>query len=210
MTLFLGLTQLNEIPNRRDTVNQQVNRSTFRINSTTGAFTEYDKALIGRQVRTFDWYMPNRTSINAYRAFMAERQGRLVPFWVPTWHHDLKMSADVLTLTNTIHIVNFGYTQHLFDSTFTFRRYLAFILLGKGVQFIKRIDACAEVGTEETITFDSNLPYPTFDRTQWMLSFLTLCRLENDNNKLHWATTGVAEASFDMREVPQEMPLVPV
>jgi hypothetical protein len=45
---------------------------------------------------------------------------------------------------------------------------------------------------------------------QWMLSFLTLCRLDQDEILLHWHGKECAEAEFVVVELPQEMLAVPV
>jgi hypothetical protein len=206
--IYLGSTVLTVDPNRRDLVNQTFDRSKFRIDSATGPFTEYDKALIGRQLRTFNWYMGTRAAINDYKAFLAERQGRLVPFWVPTWHHDLVLAADIIVPSGSIDIQNIGYTRFLFDPLYTWRRYVAFIKIGSGIQYIRRINTAIENTDTETLTLDA-APTGPIVVDQWMLSFLTFCRLESDTVPMTWHTLTVAEAAFDMRELPQEMPTTP-
>jgi hypothetical protein len=93
---YLGLTVLTEDPNRRDQPTHTADRSKVRIDSVTGPFTETEKAKAQKQKRPFSWYMETRAEIDLFRAFRAERKGKLVPFWLPTWHHDLVLSEDVL------------------------------------------------------------------------------------------------------------------
>lgn len=207
--IYAGFTVLTEDPNRRDAVTQQSNRTKTRIDSGTGPFTEVSPALAPRAVRSFNWYMPNRAAIDAFRAFMAERAGRLTPFWVPTWHHDLQLAADVLTLATTLDVIDIGYSRYQFDATQTWRRHLAFIQIGHGIQFIRRIDGAVEATPVETLTLDS-APASTMIKGQWMLSLLTLCRLELDSYDLKWHGRAIAECAFDIREIPQEMTPVPV
>lgn len=205
--IFLGLTVLTEDPNRRDSVSQQYTRSKIRIDSTTGNFTEIEKAKASRMVRTFEWFMPDRASIAVFLAFRNERQGRLVPFWVPTWHHDLILDHDIVAGSSLV-VRNVGYTRYKFDTRYTWRRYIAFIQIGAGIQYIRRIDNATETPTRETLTLDTATP-ATLVKGQWMLSFLTLCRLDKDEVPMHWHLPTAAESSFDIREIPNEMPQVP-
>lgn len=207
--IYAGFTVLTEDPNRRDAVTQQANRTKTRIDSQTGPFTEVSPAQAPRGVRTFNWFMPDRPSIDAFRAFMAERAGRFTPFWVPTWHHDLQLAGDVLSPASTLNVIDIGYSRYQFDSTQTWRRHLAFIQIGVGLQFIRRIDGAVEASPVETLTLDSATASAMLNG-QWMLSLLTLCRLESDSYDLKWSGRNVAECSFDIREIPQEMTPVPV
>lgn len=206
---YLGLTVLTEDPNRRDPIAQDFNITKFRMDSGTGAFTEVTKGTASRMVRSFNWFMENRAAINAFKAFLAERQGALVPFWIPTWHHDLQLPGDVLVPATSLDVINVGYTQHQFDPVQTWRRHLAFIQIGAGIQFIRRIDGATENITTETLTLTS-APPSVLLKSQWMLSFLTLCRLESDNVKIHYHGKTVAECTFDVREIPNEMTPVPI
>lgn len=207
--IYAGYTVLTEDPNRRDAVTQQSNRTKTRIDSGTGPFTEVSPASVGRAVRSFNWYMDSRAAIDQFRAFMAERAGRLVPFWLPTWHHDLQLAGDVPSPLSTLDVININYTRYQFDTTETWRRHLAFIRIGVGIDSIRRIDGAVEHVTTETLTLDS-APSSAMVKGQWMLSFLTLCRLEKDDYDLRWQGRTVAECTFDVREIPQEMTSVPV
>lgn len=207
--IYEGLTVLTEDPNRRDQVSQSFTRSKVRVDSGTGPFTDVSKTTVGRQVRQFTWFMPNRAEIQAFRTFMSERAGRLVPFWIPTWHHDLQLDTDVLVPSATLTVINVGYSRYQFDAVNTWRRHLAFIKIGAGIQFIRRIDASTEATTTEQLSLAS-APDSTMVKGQWMLSFLTMCRLESDQYTLDWYSKTVAEATFAIRELPQETTPVPV
>jgi hypothetical protein len=207
--IFLGLTVLTEDPNRRDDPTHTAERSKIRTDSVTGPFSELEKGFSQQQVRPFSWFMGSRADIDAFRAFREERKGRLVPFWIPTWHHDVILATAGIVGNSSITVRNINYTRHMFAPPTTWRRYLALIKIGSGIQYIKRIDAAVEGVDTEELTLDSplavNLPV-----SQWMLSFLTLCRVETDEISLHWHSPTSAEASFSVRELPLEMPVVPV
>lgn len=202
--IYLDLTVLTEDPNRREDPQYTARRAKVRIDSVTGPFTEVEQSTSQRQLRPFSWYMGSRADINAFRAFLAERKGRLVPFWIPTWHHDLSLNAEALIATSEIVVDNINYTRHQFNDTETWRRHLAFIKIGSGVQFIKRIDGAIESTATEALTLNSALGEGLVPG-DWMLSFLTLCRLETDDITLHWHSPTIAEAVFNVIELPNEM-----
>lgn len=208
--IYNGVTVLTEDPNRREVPTHQSNKSKTRLDNLTGVFTEFIKGDANRNARPFSWFMDSRDSINAFLAFLDERKGRWAPFWVPTWHDDLMLASDGDGTLATIEVQNINYSRHQFDSLYTWRRHLAFIKRGAGIQFIKRIDGAVETSsTLETLTLDSALGQD-LPKDDWMLSFLTLCRLESDEIELHWHNTDIAEADFNVIELPFEMPQVPV
>lgn len=207
--IFLGTPVLTEDPNRRDDPTHTATRSKIRTDSITGPFSEVEKARVQQQVRPFSWFMGSRADIDAFRAFREERKGRLVPFWIPTWHHDVILAVDGIAANSSITVRNINYSRHMFAPPATWRRYLAFIKIGAGVQFIRRIDGAIEAGDVEDLTLDAALG-TTLVVSQWMLSFLTLCRVESDDIMLHWHSPTTAEATFSVRELPLEMPVVPV
>lgn len=207
--IYLGLTVLTEDPNRREDPSHTANRSKIRTDPITGPFTETEKGKAQRQVRPFSWYMEDRAAINDFRAFQAACKGRLTPFWVPTWHHDLVLASAGLPASASVEVENINYSRHQFNSVETWRRYVSFIKIGTGVQFIKRVDAAVEGLNTETLTLDSLLGIDLIPG-QWMLSFLTMCRLESDDINLHWHSKTCAEAEFNVIELPQEMVPVPV
>jgi hypothetical protein len=206
---YLGLTVLTEDPNRRDQPTHTADRSKVRIDSVTGPFSETEKGKAQKQHRPFSWYMETRAEIDLFRAFRAERKGKLVPFWLPTWHHDFVLAEDVLSTAGSVNVFNINYTRHQFDVNETWRRHLAFIKIGVGIQFIKRIDGSTEGINTELITFPDAVGVGML-ANQWMLSFLTLCRLDQDEILLHWHSKNCAEAEFQVVELPQEMLAVPV
>jgi hypothetical protein len=207
--IYLGLNVLTEDPNRRDEPTHTASRSKVRIDSITGPFTEVEKGAAQRQSRPFSWYMDSRQAINEYRDFLSAQKGRLVPFWIPTWHHDIRSAGDISGSSGVVDIEYIGYTRHQFNTNTTWRRHLAFIQIGVGVNQIRRIDASIELVGTEKLTLDAatGIDMP---KDQWMLSFLTLCRLNTDSVTLHWHSPTVAEATFEVIELPQEMPVVPV
>jgi hypothetical protein len=116
------------------------------------------------------------------------------------------MLSDVLAGTAVIPLHNTNYTKFFWDPVNKWRRYLAFIKIGTGISFIRRIDIATEDSfTQETITVDAVVPVNLIPG-EWMLSFLTMCRLDADAITTHWHGLQLAEAVLSLRELPLEAP----
>lgn len=204
--IYLGTTVLTEDPNRKEVPTHTLLLSKARNDSLTGAFSELVKAPVQQQTRPFNWFMGSRADIVAFETFRAARKGRLAPFWVPTWQHDLYLQSNIAAGDTILPMVNVGYTKYFWDADNRWRRYLAFIQIGTGINFIRRIDSATEdTGLQETIELDSGVPV-NLVVGQWMLSYLTMCRLDSDVVVMKWLGENIAEAALTFRELPLEVP----
>jgi len=109
MQTYLGLTVLNVEPNRREDVTHLYRRKKLRLQSRVGKFTEADQGETARVTRRFHWFLDGITRIDEFRTFLDTRKGRLVPFWVPTWHRDLALAQTRLASDNDLIIRWVGY-----------------------------------------------------------------------------------------------------
>lgn len=178
-------------------------RSVFRHDSRTGKLRVLDRSGVAiLQPSGFVWLMEGRAEIQAYRDFIAARKGALVPFWVPTWRHDLQMSVDLASGNVNLSVTKIGYTKFMFSTPA--RRHLAF-LLADGTKYYRKVTAAAESTDTETLTLDSSISV-LVPAASTMLCFLTLCRLAVDDPELAWHNRDLAEAVLDLVELPQEAP----
>lgn len=204
--IYLGFPVLTEDPNRRDIPTHTLQLSKTRNDSVTGPFTEIVKGPVQQQVRPFSWFMGSRADVVAFEAFRDSCAGRLNPFWAPTWQHDLYLQTVVIAGTAVIPLVNTNYTKFFWDPVNKWRRYLAFVRIGTGISFLRRIDVATEDSAiQETITVDSAVPVNLIPG-EWMLSFLTMCRLDTDVVVTHWHGPALAESVLTFRELPLEAP----
>lgn len=178
-------------------------RSIFRHDSRTGKLRAVDRSGVAViSPGGFIWLMEGRNEIQSYRDFIAARKGALVPFWVPTWQHDLPMAADLTAGNVNLSIVKIGYTKFMFAASA--RRHLAFIL-ADGTKYYRKVTAATEGTDTETLTLDSSIGV-SVPAASTMVSFLTLCRLAVDDPELVWHSRDVAEAVLDFVELPREAP----
>lgn len=204
--IYLGTTVLTEDPNRRDTpTHTQVLSKTRQVN-TTGPFNEIVKGGSIQQLRPFSWFLGSRADVTTFETFRDTNKGRLGRFWVPTWQHDLLLITNVTAGASVIPLRNMGYTKYFWSPTKKFRRYLALIKMGQGIVYLRRIDSAVEdTALQETITLDTAVPV-NMTVGEWMLSFLTMCRLDSDTVRTHWHSPTLAEAELTFRELPLEVP----
>ena len=175
-------------------------RTIQKIDFNTGKFKAFDRSGSAiSKTKGFLWTMHGRAEIAAFRTFFAARKGRLVPFRVPTWQHDLELAAPVSAQSTTIVIKNTWYTPYQFENPA--RRHLCFIFLdGSGRKIYREVIAAVESRSTETLTLDSPLGV-NIAPDMCMVSFLNLVRLASDSVELVWITSEVAEAELEFVEI---------
>lgn len=153
-------------------------------------------------VRTFEWFANGRTECSTLRAFLEARQGRLVPVWVPTWCWDLNIATNALAGSASIVVSALGYTNLLFP--FPARQHLA--IVGGGTFVCRKVNTAVDNGDgTESLGLDAAIG-SDLTAGKALVSFLTLCRLEEDRTPIRWYGRNNAEATIRFREVPLEIP----
>ena len=203
MAVYLGYDVLEIEPNAGVQREHSYTRSLARLDSQAGKLRVTDRSgLPVVEPAGFGWLMEGRTEIQTYLDFLAAQKGSLVPFWCPSWQHDLVMSVDLAALSVSLVVVKMGYTQFMFADPA--RRHLAF-LLDDGTKHYRKVIATAEGAQTETLTLDSGISV-LVPALSTMLGFLRLVRLAVDDPELAWHTREVAETTLDFVELPQEAP----
>ena len=204
--IYLGTMVLTEDPNRREAPTHTQLLSKTRQTNTTGAFNEITKGTTGQQLRPFSWFLGSRADITEFELFRDTVLGRLKPFWVPTWQHDLLLATPITAGASVIPLLNTGYTKYFWNPAKNYRRYLALIKMGQGIVYLRKIITAVEDSPiQETITLDAAVPV-NMVVGEWMLSYLTMCRLDSDTVKTHWHGPALAEVELTFRELALEAP----
>jgi hypothetical protein len=147
----------------------------------------------------------NRAAISDWWGFLDRRQGRRVPFWLPTWEHDFEPITIHNGFSGSIDYDANGYAS-LIDGA-DGRKDLAIIYLqdgqvySAGHQQYTRITAATDNGDgTETINCPLTFVYDE-DRPGVKISFLRFCRLESDSIEIAWETTTAARTQTIFREL---------
>jgi hypothetical protein len=149
--------------------------------------------------------MLSHADVSLFRAFLAARQGRFRPFWLPSWGADLVLAQDVAAADAGIKIENMFYTRFYFPSKA--RRYVALIPASGGPGKVYRhIIAAVDNGDgTETLTFDAAVG-AYFPAASTMVSLLAFARLGADEIEIEWDNTELAYCRLALQELPREAP----
>jgi hypothetical protein len=202
-TQYRGIDVLEVSPNWAGAMKRTIKRSLVVLDSKTGDVTVEPKGSSPVPTAPFNYWIDGRANVASFRAFIDRRRGRLTPFWVPTWDQDLLLAHDVAAADTTIKVAASGYTRYQFPAVS--RRDLAFISRAGSLVYARATGSVENGDGTETITFASpigaNLP-----ASKTMISFLVLCRLDQDAIDLEWTSSDHADAVVATAEVPREVP----
>lgn len=204
---YLGYDVLEINYNRLGDIAEQVHRNFVVLDSVTGIKTSDEHSPAPNSLRPFTWTAIGREEIAAMMDFLDSRKGRAVPFWLPSYQWDLSLAEDIVA-TQTIITINWvRYVQQLWGTTAA-RRHVSIWTLESETMDHYRISDAVDPGDylTEILTLDPPAirDYPV---TQRVISFLKLCRLEQDLVEISHPRVGVAQATIQVREIPLEAPL---
>lgn len=204
MSTYLGIDVLDEaFHNLREAITQAFGRTGEAIGSPVGRSFWDDHPGQPQPSRSFEWYAPNRPAIGALRAFLDARQGRVVPFWAPTYTGELVLAQAALSGQSALRVHATGYRPYLFP--LPARQHLA-LLSADGTFLRRKVTLAIDNGDgTDTLSLDAALTVDVTPATT-IVCFLTLCRLESDLVPIRWGKPGHAEASLPLVEVPLEVP----
>ncbi len=147
----------------------------------------------------------NRTQISEWLGFLDRRQGRRVPFWMPSWEKDFQPVTINNGVNGSIIYTANGYAGWI--NVASGRKDIAIIYLQQGQVYAAghhqrvRITAATDNGNgTETINCPLNFVYDE-DKAKIRVSFLRYCRLESDAVEIAWKTNCIAFTRVAMREM---------
>lgn len=204
---YLGYDVLELNYNRVGAFEERLKRKFVLLSSKTGRRIADEQAPVPATTRPFTWTAIGRDEITAMRSFLDARKGRAVPFWLPSFQWDLALAEDIAQNQSGATIRWVRYKQQMWGTTAA-RRHLALWSLGSSVMDYCRITGATDPANylTETLTLDP-VAQRDYSRTQTVLSFLKLCRLDEDRIEVSYPSPQVAEATIRVRELPLEAPL---
>ena len=109
---------------RVGSIREDVQRDFDVLDGDTGVRAVIDRWTVPAPSRPFTWTAFGLAEIAAMRAFLEDRKGMAVPFWLPTFQSDLTLDEPVVALDTSIVIRYAGYQEYLFGTTGA-RRHIA-------------------------------------------------------------------------------------
>ena len=151
----------------------------------------------------------NRAQISEWWGFLDLRQGRRVPFWMPSWEKDFQpvYIFGALTPSGYIKYTTNGFADWI--GVVDGRKDLAILvekdttLYDRGDVVYKRMTAAVNNGdgTEQITVSMADFTTGTTDTTKIRVSFLRFCRLNSDSAEIAWKTSCIATTKQAMREM---------
>ena len=206
--MYLGFDVLELDYTRIAGVEERLNRKFVLLDQGTGKRTPDEQSPAPAALRPFTWTALGRPQITVLRAFLDARLGRAVPFWLPSYQWDLELTEDVLEDAATATVRWVRYVQQMWGTTAA-RRHVALWTLGDGsVMDYYRIEDADDPGDylTESLTLDP-VAIRDYPAATTVVSFLKLCRLESDRVAISYPAGNVADATIEIRELPQEAPI---
>lgn len=205
MTTYLGFDVLDQVPhNRTGSIDDTYDRGFTVLDNETGLRDVDVPSKAPAPRRPFLWTCFTRAEAAVLRAFIHARRGRAIPFWLPTYQQDLRLASDVSNGATGIVVKWIGYAQHLFPGG-GWRRHVAFYDSRRQFTF-RKITAATDPGGYATESLALSSPAPqAFPAATTIVSFLRLCRLEEDAVSFEWRGH-TCEATIALREIPLEAP----
>lgn len=201
MTDYLGTPVLERRPNSREEPDDTSSRRLLVFDPGLGARSVVAQDSAPAVQRTFLWTAIGRAEIVALKAWLAERQGRRVPFWVSTLRRDLLLAKAGASTDTTLSVEAIGYTRFAYPQPA--RRHLA-LHLPDGSTLYRQVQGAVEAGATETLVLTAALGVAVPATT--LVSHLVLCRLDSDELELEYQPENVAETRLPFVELPEEAP----
>lgn len=203
---YLDYDVLTINPNRTGGIEETLRRRATLLDNRTGRKTSDEHSAAPAPARPVTWTALGRAEIAELRAFLDARKGRAVPFWLPSYQWDLTLAEDVLEDAATLTIRWMRYRQQMWGTTGA-RRHVALWTLGIGTMDCYRISDATDPGDSLTETLAiAPVAVRAYPATQTVVSFLKLCRLEDDLVEISHPAAHVAEATIRIRDLPLEAP----
>jgi hypothetical protein len=203
-TLYRGHDLLTVMPNGREDRNQDAVTAVYMLDSLTGQVFGAERWVSPVHEWPFLWFLPDRSTINDFLWWVAERRGRYAPCWVPTWRRELTLRTAAGTADTTLTIEAVDYTANLFP--LESRRHIAAVIPASGVYTVypRRVTAAVDNGDgTETLTLESAFGVALDSKS--VLCFVVLCRLAEDGVVLSWPHPFAAEARTRFVELPRQV-----
>lgn len=194
---------LNQRPDESEDLTHTYLRLTAALDNETGIPILYDKAGHGFRTQQYRWGVVGRQAHAELRNLFYYLSGKLKTVWLPTFMQDFKLLRPVNPGDTGLFVENIGYSR------FNLR-------LQPGMQDIRiekrdrtylygRIVGGVEIdGDMEAISVDLDLDDPLRVEDVLSISFMNLCRLDNDSIEINHPTdaAGVSQASVITRTSP--------
>jgi hypothetical protein len=164
-------------------------------------------SLSPRTRRTLRFIIEGEQNIEDVRNFILQvAQGRLKPFWVPSWIHDLPLVAPCAAIEDILTVRPFGYDPYLNGAQIG-RQHVALYPWNaspSAIIYRKIINESVNIDGDEELTLDSALGVDL--EVHEMVSWLMLCRADSDDLTIQWENSSLVTFELSIIDLAMETP----
>lgn len=206
MTQYLGYDVLEAVADGRVSRVDSYERGMVSVGSPFGRLDVDDTEGVSEVVRAYAWTCIGLSEVAVLKAFVDARRGRQIPFWLPSLEHDLQLNGDHNSGHTFLDVVAVGYTEELWPYSGARRHLCIRNMLSGAVVYRKVTSSVNNLNGTESLYLDSPLGVDV-PVAGWQVSFLRLCRMDEDGIDLSFDARDYAAATLRFRELPHEAPL---
>ncbi len=186
---YLGVEVILQQPDWANAIDRNATFAFDVPDYTTGdrisAATERNQSLVFK----YRWVLKSRPVINAFRAFLGRCKGQFQPVYLPSWHEDFTLTANIASGDTTITVVDRYFS--LYVGMNPARSNLIIRTRAHG-NFLRPITSFATSGANVIITITTALGVAVPMSDIIGISYLCLYRKATDTCTLQWQTDRVA------------------
>ena len=190
-------------PNWVEDLTTEFGRAQFSLDTGVGLTYQVDplgRALVGQAHR---WFLDGREALAGFRDMLYRHRGRAGAFWLPTFKHDLSLTAPVSSLSSIpIQVADVGLVYT--DAPTSGREYIA--VKHSGGTLMRRIVSVAESVTpgSEDVALDTPLGLDLSLGQAPRISFADTARFDTDEFEIvhHGGIDGLHTSSAVFRTFP--------
>jgi hypothetical protein len=149
------------------------------------AVTEINSSLAFK----YRWLLKTRPLINEFRAFLGRRQGQFNTFYLPSWHEDFTLVANITSIATTITVVDRFFSLYVGINP---ARADLFIRTRAHGNFLRQINSFVTSGANVVLSIGSALGVAVPISDIISISYLCQYRKVVDLTTLQWQTDRVA------------------
>lgn len=205
---YLGVPFLTARPNRVFSAAERQRLEATVMDAQTGPRTVTPPTRVPAKSRSIEFLsFDDLGQVYELRKHLMTCQGRLKPFWTPSWQRDLVLAQSSGSGVGTITIKECGYATRVWPSG-TARRHLA--LRGRtGTLLLRRVTAAVSNGNgTETLTLIGPAGEATLGvavSIDWLVMFARYVRLSEDEIFIEW-TGKAARCELPITDLVEETP----
>jgi hypothetical protein len=199
-TLYRGVEVFDQMHNWTEARTSELRRKIQRLDYALGAVAVDDQASLPTVLHAHRTLLDGRAAITAWRGWLAARQGRYAPVWVPSRTLDLTQTQALGAGSVSLTVKALSYNErYRFDSG---RRDIALRHWPSGTWYYRRVEAVTDGAPgEEVLTLDTALGVAAAVGELSPIGWLSLSRLEADAIEIAWHTPTLAESSLQLRSI---------